>query len=423
MGQPLEAQIRKLQDFYWSDADPQGRGFVSLADAFRRSGNGQEALRLLREGLGRLPNFASGHVVKGWVLLEEGDAPEAEISFRAALGVDPGNVAALRGLGDLLLERGEISPALEAFREVLRLDPTVEELDGKILDLGERLAASPAGEMAEVPRGGEPQPPRVWDDPEEAAGELDWEGAVLQEDRSVATTELLPRDAEISIAEDDSLLALGFGAGEAAQELWVAEDGVPGPAVEDDALVTRTLGEIYLRQGLLKQAEGVFQELLGRDPENGLLQERLAETRALLGGVAAEAGIESLAPDLIVPIESLAPDLIVPIESLAPDLVVPIASLAPEPEPEAVGIDELAPDVLVPIESLAPDAIVPIESLAPDVIVPIESLAPDVIVPIESLAPDPAPDPGGAPVEEPAPAEPPADPTLDAFQAWLDSLQ
>ena len=38
MGQPLEVHIRKLQEFYWSEADPEGRGFVPLADALRKAG-------------------------------------------------------------------------------------------------------------------------------------------------------------------------------------------------------------------------------------------------------------------------------------------------------------------------------------------------------------------------------------------------
>lgn len=52
MGQPLEVHIRELQELYWSAADPDGRGFVHLADALRRAGDLREAHRVLREGLG-----------------------------------------------------------------------------------------------------------------------------------------------------------------------------------------------------------------------------------------------------------------------------------------------------------------------------------------------------------------------------------
>ena len=55
MGQPLEVHIRKLQEFYWSEHDPDGRGFVPLADALRRAGDFREAHRLLRDGLDGTP--------------------------------------------------------------------------------------------------------------------------------------------------------------------------------------------------------------------------------------------------------------------------------------------------------------------------------------------------------------------------------
>ena len=72
MGQPLEFHIRKLQEFYWSAADPDGRGFVPLADALRRAGEHWEARRVLREGLKRHPDYLSGYVVAAWLSLDQG---------------------------------------------------------------------------------------------------------------------------------------------------------------------------------------------------------------------------------------------------------------------------------------------------------------------------------------------------------------
>ena len=208
--------------------------------------------------------------------------------------------------------------------------------------------------------------------------------------------------------------------------LWVAEDRspIPGAADEEPDLATRTLGEIYLRQGLFERAEEVFLELLEEDPGDQELLDQLEEARAgkRREGPVAEAVHQELAPESIVPIESLAPDVIVPIESLAPDaveertpdLIVPIESWAPEVV-EALPVEELAPDVVdaFPVEELAPDVVevFPEEEPAPELIVSIESLAPDVVdaVPVEDLAPE---------------AESPEDdPTLDDFQNWLDKLQ
>ena len=347
----LEAQIRKLQEFYWSVADPEGRGFLPLADMYRRVGNFPEARRLLKDGLGHHPNLVSGHVVLGWVLRDQGDAAEAEASFRAALALDPRNLYSLKGLGELLLERGEQEEALGIFQELIVLDPMDEEAPIRIQELQKALEA-PVQEPEETAEGEATAEPEVtgWKDRDEVAEELDWESAAIQQDES--------------------------GYDEDGMEVEVE---VLGPI--DDALATRTMGEIYLRQGLLDQAEEVFLRLLDKDPGNDGVRSLLTEVEARLRGEVPEP-----APEIIIPIEELAPD-----------------------EPEAVPVEALAPEIIIPIEDLAPDEpeAVPVEALAPDFIVPIEELAPDLIVPIETLAPD----------------SPPDDPTLDAFEAWLEKLQ
>ena len=347
MGGSLEAKIRKLQAFYWSDSDPDGRGFVNLADAYRKNGDPLEALRILREGLRRHPRLASGHVVRGWVYAEQGDSDDAEEAFRAALGVDPGNVSALRGLGDLLARKGETAEAVEILRLLLPLDP----LDGGLPDRIREMEASVGPLAAEArERSTDEGSAKLhpWDDPDGAAEELDWSAAALQADQSVV--------------EGDGMEP---GASPAESSLGAALLSSP---VGDDALVTRTMGDIFLRQGLLDEAEGVFEKLLDRDPGNEALRSKLDDVRARQRG----------------------------------EFVVSTAPAGSFPGAFGRG----TPDFIVPIQELSAGGILPIEALAPDLIYPIEELAPDVIVPINSLAPDSSP----------------GNPTLDAFEAWLDEL-
>lgn len=353
MGGSLEARIRKLQEFYWSDADPDGRGFVNLADAYRRVGDRMEALRILRDGLRRHPELGSGYVVRGWVYVEEGDPADAQAAFRAALEVDPHNVSALRGLGDVLAREGEAAEAAVVLKVLLPLDPLDGDLPGRIqeLEVSAVAAAAAAAAVEESLSTEEPEEDRPWEDPEGAAEELDWEAAALQADQSK------PREVE----------GLGDESGEAAGDTS-PEEALLAPPLIDDALVTKTMGDIFLRQGLLDEAEEVFEKLLVRDPGNPFLEGKLEEVRA------RQRGEEVVSP-------------------------LPEASFGESP---GTG----APELIVPIQDLASGGIVSIEDLAPDRIVSIDDLAPDVIVPIHALAPD----------------SPPGDPTLDAFDAWLDEL-
>jgi len=343
VGGPLEAKLKKLQEFYWSDADPDGRGFVCLAHAYRRDGNSLEALRILRDGRKRHPELASGHVVAGWTHAEQGDSAEAEEAFRAALELDSQNVAALRGLGDLLAQGGELEEALGLLQALQPLDPLDGELPQRMDDLEGVLAARIAG-AEEVADEGDLERRPVWEDGEGIAEELNWDVAALQEDESEPSEELDP------------------GARSQADPGAIGSDGVPvASRVRDDALVTRTMGDIFFKQGLLDEAAEVFGKLLEQDPDDEELLGKLEKVQARLRGEEIE---------------------------------------------EEKGATSVAPDLIVPIEELAPGLIVSIEALAPDVIVPIEALAPDVIVPIEALALDSSPD----------------DPALDAFEAWLDEL-
>jgi tetratricopeptide (TPR) repeat protein len=348
VGGSLEAKIKRLQEFYWSDADPDGRGFVALADAYRREGDSSEALRILRDGLRRHPEISSGHVVRGWIYASQGDASEAEAAFRAALEVDGENVAALRGLGDLLARQGEASEASGILRRLMSLDPTDDDLPRRVEELE---AVTAATGVEEAPQEGLEASAGIWEDPDGVAEELNWNAAALQADQS-----RVPEPTE----------ATGSPEGEGGALLKEAPP--VGGGTGEDALVTRTMGDIFLRQGLLDEAEDVFRRLLGKDPEDRGLLGRLEEVAARRRGEDH--------------------------------------SLPMQPE----GIGEGAPTGPVPIQELLADPVVAIAELAPDLVMAIEDLRPDVVVPIETLAPEPS---GGSPLN----------PTLDAFEDWLDKLQ
>jgi hypothetical protein len=273
----------------------------------------------------------------------------------------------------MLALRGELTDALEVFRSLLPLDPLDEDLTRRIAGVEAALEVipSPVEEQGskEPDRGGRP----LWDDPEAVAEELDWASAALQPDRSQSRT---------------------------ARPAGSRTTG--GQPSLDDALVTRTMGEIFLRQGLLDRAEEVFRRLAEREPEDREVREKLEQVNALRERRAFEPA-ESLpnreeaggagVSGSVLPIQELLADPILGAEELAPDRIIPVSELAPG---EVMSVDDLAPDTILPVGSLAPDLVVPMEKLAPDAIVRIETLAPDAS---------------------------PEDPVLDAFEAWLDKLQ
>jgi tetratricopeptide (TPR) repeat protein len=102
VSEPLSQQIDLLQQIYRSDLDPQGRAFVPLADAYRRDGDLARALEIIQKGLDAHPDFASAHMVAGWVHRSLSEPDDAMRSFERVLDLDEGNSLARAAIAELI---------------------------------------------------------------------------------------------------------------------------------------------------------------------------------------------------------------------------------------------------------------------------------------------------------------------------------
>ncbi|MBA3855144.1 MAG: hypothetical protein C0503_12080, partial [Gemmatimonas sp.] len=84
-------------------------------------GNYDDALALLREGLGLYPNSVELHVGVGYARLARDEFAWARRSFEEALILDPEHEDALAGLGEVLLKLGQDEAGLKSFRRILEL--------------------------------------------------------------------------------------------------------------------------------------------------------------------------------------------------------------------------------------------------------------------------------------------------------------
>ena len=84
-------------------------------------GNYDEALTMLREGLGLYPNAVELHIGVGYARLARDEFAWARRSFEEALVLDPEHEDGLAGLGETLLRFGQTPQAMKAFRRILEL--------------------------------------------------------------------------------------------------------------------------------------------------------------------------------------------------------------------------------------------------------------------------------------------------------------
>ncbi|HET8654749.1 MAG TPA: tetratricopeptide repeat protein [Longimicrobiaceae bacterium] len=250
-------------------ANPEGRYFVPLANAYRKAGGVEHAEALLREGLQKHPDYLSAHIVLGRCLADRGATAEASEEFRYVLSLDPQNLIALRTLGELAVEAGHPDEAQRWYEELLAVDPMNEDARGALdaLREGEPATTEEPGDEGEFQAGG-----GWWEAPEPAEERGEQEAAGPQ----TSEQELPPTAVSVEIAQEPEgeLLEL--------DDVQIhVEDGAGAGAVdgggEDVEVVTETIAELYARQGFTDRAIGVYRELIRRRGGDAALEHRLAE--------------------------------------------------------------------------------------------------------------------------------------------------
>lgn len=243
----LRAEIERLERKH--QEAPDGRYLVPLATLYRRAGELDAAETLLREALKRRPENLSAHIVLGGCLMDRGQWEEAAAEFRQVLALDPQNLIALRSLGELARRRGDWVEARRWYEELLAVDPMNEDAQAALQEL--RAAAEPppapaAGAPEPAPQGREPAP------------------------------EAEPHPTLDLVRDDDRLMAWDPHAVHLDEP---AEEAVFAPPEEESELLTETMAELYVQQGHVDKAIGVYRELL-RGRNDPVLRQRLAELEA-----------------------------------------------------------------------------------------------------------------------------------------------
>lgn len=104
-------------------ADPASLVYVDLAEALRRRGDLEQALRVVNGGLTRHPEHADGLDCLGRIHANRDDLPRAREAWGRALAVAPDHLGALKGMGFALFRKGDAHGALAVLERALEVDP------------------------------------------------------------------------------------------------------------------------------------------------------------------------------------------------------------------------------------------------------------------------------------------------------------
>lgn len=302
-----QSEIEKLEQRYREN--PQ-QWFAALADSYRKAGDLELALEVVRVGLEKRPNYVSGHIVKGRCLIDQKKDADASAAFQRVLELDAENVIALKALSEISERAGGLDDARRWLTRLLEVDPMNEEAQ-------EALSHLPAAAKTEPAPTPTPTPISPVADVETLA-ETPAAEAVVASPPAMAEMETLeftrPADEPPPLAELESMEVTPPGeapaeppsglldipeepepapaaAGAGELRLIFPEDvaagreseSVPEPegALEPEPVVTETMAELYAKQGLLSEARDIYRQLVARHPGDHALARRLAELEAV----------------------------------------------------------------------------------------------------------------------------------------------
>ena len=324
MSESLNHQIEQLEAIYKSERDPQGRAFAPLADAHRRRGDLDKALAVLQEGLTAHPDFASGHMVAGWVYRAQRASDNAMRSFELVLTLDEENSLARAAIAELIddqraqdyrdkvaaQEAAERSATAAAVAEVPRPVVPIESLAPGVPREPRAAPAEPTADSVH----GHPRPlvPIGSLAPGVEIGSLAPEVEPTPE--GAPATPVVGRDDRPTMPIDS--LAPENGPPDDGPPV---DDGLPGnpplsfsldhegermSGVEPvgEEIYTKTLAELYAGQGATDRAIETYRKMLDHDPTNETFRKRVAELEL------AASSIDAAAVEQAVPIEAPAPD-------------------------------------------------------------------------------------------------------------------
>ena len=218
----------RMAELLGSTLDPQGRAFASVAEWHRRAGRLDEARKLVEEGLARHPGTSSGHVVAARIFAELGELARATDAAGAALALDPHHeemAALLEGVSESVADgKGSSSQPAPA--------PTPTEEEGS--------APPPPAGPEPTARSGDPGGDEAEDAPPEPDPDPD--------DRTGAQRPRRPGKRRARQREEADEQALA--------------------ASSEVSILTRTLAELYLKQGHTGRAVAVYREMVRRDPSD-----------------------------------------------------------------------------------------------------------------------------------------------------------
>ena len=134
-------EIRRLSDEL--ARDPSSMAFLPLAEALRRRGQTDVALKVAVRGLERHPHNADAHDLLARIAVDQGDLQRAFDEWDMVLRFAPSHIGARKGMGFVCFQQGRIADAERYLSEAAAGDPDDQTIATALANI--RAGHAPSG--------------------------------------------------------------------------------------------------------------------------------------------------------------------------------------------------------------------------------------------------------------------------------------
>lgn len=145
----MSDEIRRLSDELAHD--PASLVFLQLAEALRRQGQLEHALRIAVRGVERHPGNADAHDLLARIATDRGEPDRASSAWETVLQLAPTHVGARKGLGFLCFQQGRLEEAEAHLGDAVRCDPSDAGVAAALAHVREARRAGGARDSSGAP--------------------------------------------------------------------------------------------------------------------------------------------------------------------------------------------------------------------------------------------------------------------------------
>jgi tetratricopeptide (TPR) repeat protein len=146
----LAAAIQRAEERH--QRAPGSLVFAQLADLYRKAGRIRDAVAVCRDGLTRVPQYATARLILAKALLADGALDEAVEELETVLAASPNDLPTRRLAAEVERRRGRVDRAAEHLEVVVAADPADRESRALLAVLRAAPGADETGGVARVLR-------------------------------------------------------------------------------------------------------------------------------------------------------------------------------------------------------------------------------------------------------------------------------